>query len=77
MITLSVNRGQILFDRFTSMLPRVMVCQNEECDYDDTSSSSDEFKEEQLLSDSAKTGYWGCDCEETISEDESDGGVSL
>jgi hypothetical protein len=54
-----------------------MVCQNEECDYDDTSSSSDEFKEEQLLSDSAKTGYWGCDCEETISEDESDGGVSL
>ncbi len=27
MISLSVNRGQLLFDRFTSMMPRVIVCQ--------------------------------------------------
>ncbi|KAF5969095.1 hypothetical protein FCOIX_11063 [Fusarium coicis] len=27
MITVSVRRGQFLFDRFTSMLPRVIVCQ--------------------------------------------------
>ncbi|KAF5567427.1 hypothetical protein FNAPI_670 [Fusarium napiforme] len=27
MITVSVHRGQLLFERFTSMLPRVIVCQ--------------------------------------------------
>ncbi|KAF5573888.1 hypothetical protein FPANT_12072 [Fusarium pseudoanthophilum] len=27
MITVSVRRGQVFFDRFTSMLPRVIVCQ--------------------------------------------------
>lgn len=44
---------------------------------DDTSSSSDEFEEEQLPSDPAETRYWGCNCEEIMSEDDSDGGVSL
>ncbi|KAF5568810.1 hypothetical protein FPHYL_2617 [Fusarium phyllophilum] len=50
---------------------------DEESDNDSTSSSGDEFEEEQSQPDPTETRRWGRDCEEILSEDESDGGVSL
>ncbi|KAF5533826.1 hypothetical protein FMEXI_11620 [Fusarium mexicanum] len=50
---------------------------DEESDYDNTSSSGDEPEDEQSPSDPAATWNRGYDFEEIISEDESVGGVSL
>ncbi|KAF5637789.1 hypothetical protein F52700_4491 [Fusarium sp. NRRL 52700] len=54
-----------------------MDSDDEESDYDNTSSSSGEFEDEQSLSDQTATTGWGHNFEEIISEDESLGGVSL
>ncbi|KAF5687093.1 hypothetical protein FCIRC_2481 [Fusarium circinatum] len=50
---------------------------DEVSDYDNTSSSSDEFEDEHLPPDQAVTIHQGYDSEEIISDNESVGGVSL
>ncbi|EWG54109.1 hypothetical protein FVEG_12403 [Fusarium verticillioides 7600] len=70
----SENDGQCIFKP-----KRSSNCDsdNDELDDDNILSSSDEFEDEQSLSDLPVTNHWSYGSEEIISEDESDGGVSL